>query len=154
MGSFSFKSSGVTQADSVANQLGVTPTPIGILTPIALGNDDLLVTSLDIVEQLTDNLRNLILTNWGERLGFYNFGANLRPLMTELVSMDDFDTQAINRIKLAVGRWMPYIDLQDFLSTTDRQQNQHTAVVQLTITFNIPSLKIVGKKLQVTLYAI
>lgn len=154
MGSFSFKSSGVTQAASITNQLVVTPTPIGILTPIALGNDGLLVTSLDIVDQLTDNLRNLILTNWGERLGFYDFGANLQPLMTELVSLDDFDTEAINRIKTAVARWMPYIDLQDFISSTDRQQNQHTAVIQLTITFNIPSLKIVGRKLRVTLYAI
>jgi len=154
MGSFSFKSSGVTQADAIANELVVTPTPIGIKTPVALGNDDLVVTSTDLVSQLTDNLRNLILTNWGERLGFYQFGANLRPLMSDLVNVDDFDSAAINRIKDAVGRWMPYIDLQDFISTADRTQNKNTAVIQLTITFNIPSLKVIGKKLQVALYAI
>lgn len=154
MASFNFKSSGVTQADSIANELAVTPSPIGIKTPISLGNDDLLTMSYDIVSQLTDNLRNLILTNWGERLGFYDFGANLRPLMSDLVSIEDFDTEAINRIKSAVARWMPYIDLQEFLSTVDRTQNRNTAVIHLTITFNIPSIKVVGKKLQITLYAI
>lgn len=154
MGSFSFKSSGVTQADAIANELVVTPTPIGIKTPVALGNDDLVVTSTDLVAQLTDNLRNLILTNWGERLGFYQFGANLRPLMSDLVNVDDFDTAAIERIKSAVARWMPFIDLQDFISSSDRTQNRNTAVIQLTITFNIPSLKVIGKKLQVALYAI
>jgi len=154
MGQFSFKSSGVTQADAIANELVVTPTPIGIKTPVALGNDDLLTTSSDLVVQLTDNLRNLILTNWGERLGFYQFGANLRPLMADLVNVDDFDSAAIDKIKDAVGRWMPYIDLQDFISSSDRTQNRNTAVIQLTITFNIPSLKVVGKKLQVALYAI
>ena len=154
MGSFSFKSSGVTQADAIANELVVTPTPIGIKTPVSLGNDDLVTTSTDLVVQLTDNLRNLILTNWGERLGFYQFGANLRPLMADLVNVDDFDSAAIDRIKEAVGRWMPYIDLQDFISSSDRTQNLNTAVIQLTITFNIPSLKVIGKKLQVALYAI
>ena len=154
MGSFSFKSSGTTQSDANANALAVTATPIGIKTPLALGDDDLLKTNFILADQLADNLRNLILTNWGERLGFYDFGANLRPLMVDLVSLDDFDSQAIARIRTAVQRWMPYVDLQDFLSRTDRIQNKQTAVIRLTITYDIPSLKIVGRKLEVTLYAI
>lgn len=154
MGQFSFKSSGTTQAEKLDNQLVVTATPIGIKTPLALGDDDLLKTNSDLSAQISDNLRNLILTNWGERLGFYDFGANLRSLMTDLVSQDDFDTQAISRIREAVKRWMSYIDLQDFVSVVDNTQNQHTAVIHLTITYNIPNLGINNKKLQVTLYAI
>lgn len=154
MGQFSFKSSGTTQADSIANALARTALPIGFKTPLALGNSDIVVTNTDLATQITDNLRNLILTNWGERLGFYDFGANLRPLTSELVSLDDFDGQAINQIKSAVVRWMPYIDLQDFVSSINRTQNQHTAVIDLTITFNIPTLGVSGKKLRVTLYAI
>lgn len=154
MGAFSFKSSGTTAADATANALARTKLPLGIKTPLALGDDDLLRMNYDLASQLTDNLRNLVLTNWGERLGFYDFGANLRPLMTDIVSLDDFDAEAIARIRSAVSRWMPYIDLQDFLSETDRNQNQHTAVVRLTITFNIPSLNVIGRKLEVMLYAI
>lgn len=154
MGSFSFKSSGTTAAQEVANALKATKTPIGIKTPLSLGDDDLLTTHSDLATQLTDNLRNLILTNWGERLGLYQYGANLRPLMTDLVSLDDFDAQAIDRIRSAVQRWMAYIDLQDFLSEIVRHQTGSTAVIRLLITFNIPSLNVKGRKLEVTLYAI
>lgn len=153
MGSYSFKSSGTTAADAAANALARTAPPIGIKTPLALGDDDLLKMNYDLATQLTDNLRNLVLTNWGERLGFYEFGANLKPLLFDLVSLDDFDSEAITRIRAAVQRWMPYIDLQDFLSEIDHTQNKNTAVIRLTITFNIPSLNVIGRKLQVILYA-
>lgn len=153
MPTFTFKSSGVTQAQSDATQLAVTPKPIGIRTPLSLGDNDIVATTTNLGIQLTDNLRNLILTNWGERLGFYDFGANLRPLMAELVSQDDFDSEAISRIKDAVTKWMPYVELQEFLSETDRTENKNTAVIRLTITFNIPSINLFQRKLQVTLYA-
>lgn len=154
MGQFSFKSSGTTQADEVASSTQTTVVPIGIKTPLSLGDNDLLAMHTDLVPQLIDNLRNLIMTNWGERLGLYNYGANLRPLMTDLVSLDDFDTEAIARIKSAVQKWMPYIDLEDFLSETVRASRQPTATIRLTITFNIPSLNVKGRKLEVMLYAI
>lgn len=153
MGAYSFKSSGITQETSIETKLNVTAKPIGICTPLAMGENDLLKTSTSLVIQLSDNLRNLIMTNWGERLGLYDFGANLRPLTADLNSQDDFDSEAISRIKNAVGRWMPYIELQDFLSEIDRTENKHTAVIRLTITFNIPSLNASGRKIQVTLYA-
>jgi len=153
MGSYSFRSSGTTQAAAAANRLATTAVPVGIITPVSLGSDDLLTTSTDLATQLADNLRNLVLTNWGERLGFYDYGANLRPLVTELVSLDDFDIQAISRIKAAVQRWMPYIDLEDFLSSSDGTQNQKVATINLAITFNIPSLRVLKRRLQVTLYA-
>jgi len=155
MGSYSFKSSGTTAADTTANKLNVTPVPIGPTTPLSLGNSDLLTMTTDMGTALADNLRNLILTNWGERLGFYDFGANLRPLMTNLVSQDDFDSSAISNIRNAVQRWMPYIDLQSFVSHHRTQApTSGVAAIQLVVTYNIPSLNITGKQLQVTLYAI
>lgn len=154
MGTFSFKSSGVTQAASTTSQLTVSPLPIGVRTPLSLGNDDLLTMTTVLSDQLADNLRNLILTNKGERLGFYDFGANLRPLTTELVSMDDFDAKAVAAIRTAVQRWMPYISLQSFLSQVDRSQTNRTAVINVIVTYDIPSLNVVGKVLQVNLYAI
>lgn len=156
MGSFSFKSSGTTAAAASAAALAVTAPPIGIVTPLALGSDDLLKTNTDLVTQLTDNLRNLVMTNWGERLGFYDFGANLRPLTAELVTLDDFDSQAVDRIRSAVARWMPFVDLVDFLSKVDRASGRPGSIsaITLTITFNIPSLNVRDKKLRVTLFVI
>ena len=156
MGQFSFKSSGVTAQTTPANNITQTPPVIGILTPLSLGTSDLLRTSTDLATQMADNLRNLIQTNWGERLGKYDYGANLRPLLVNMVSLDDFDSQAITAIKNAVARWMPYVELVDFLSTTDTtgKLTKGIAQVSLTITYNIPSLGVKGKKIKVTLYAL
>jgi phage baseplate assembly protein W len=156
MGQYSFKSSGVTQQTTPANNIITTPTPIGILTPLALGTTDLLVMTTDLATQMSDNLRNLVQTNWGERLCLYNYGANLKPLLSDLVSPEDFDSQAITRIKSAVQRWMPYIDLVDFLSTVDQtgKLTKGIAQVTITITYNIPSLNVKNKKIAITLYAL
>lgn len=155
MGQFSFKSSGKTREQQQVELLTQSPTPIGIKTPLKLGtNEGLLAVNYSLADQIHDNLRNLLLTNWGERLGFYDFGANLRPLTTEFVSQDDFDSQAIERIRTAVGRWMPYVDLVDFLSQTDRTENKNTAIIRITITYNVPALNVFNKQLQISLYVI
>jgi len=156
VGSFSFKSVGTTRVDKAAATPAVTAPPIGIVTPLALGQDDLLKTNTDLAEQLADNLRNLLMTNWGERLGFYDYGANLRPLMVDLVSLNDFDSQAIDRIKAAVQKWMSYVDLVDFISDVARTRGRAGSIsaIDMTITYNIPSLNLKGRKLRVTLFAI
>lgn len=155
MGTFSFKSSGKTKEQRTVEALVSSVVPIGIKTPMRLSDTDgLLTMNFALADQVNDNLRNLVLTNWGERLGHYDFGANLRPLTTEFVSQGDFDTKAIERIRQTVGRWMPYIDLEDFASNVNRVENKNTAVLTITITYNIPTLNVKGAKLQVTLYVI
>ena len=155
MGSYSFKSSGKTQEQRLVETLVKSPIPIGIKTPLRINDaEGLLDVHYDLAAAVNDNLRNLLLTNWGERVGFYDFGANLRVLTTEMVSQEDFDSKAIDQIKNAVGRWMPYIDLEDFSSDANRTNNKNTGIIDITITYNIPSLNVRQKKLVVTLYVI
>jgi phage baseplate assembly protein W len=150
----SFKSVGQTpqQVQEVSKQSSALP--IGIKTPLELDTTNgLLKMHYSLVDQISDNFRNLLLTNWGERVGEYFFGANLRPITAEFVSLDNFDGEAVVRIKDAVSRWMPYIDLIDFSSEMDRNENpKGTAVVSVTISYNIPSLKIYDLKTNVSLY--
>jgi len=155
MGSFNFKSSGKTAEQKSIESILKSATPIGIKTPLRFASGDgLYGMNYVLSDQVKDNLRNLIMTNWGERLGFYDFGGNLRSLTTEYVSQDDFDSKAIERIRTAVGRWMPYIDLEDFESRANRTDNKNTAVIDIIITYNIPSLDVKQQKLQITLYVI
>lgn len=154
MGSFNFKSSGKTTTQQQIELLIQSPTPVGIKTPLRLGTSEgIFAMNFNLADAVHDNLRNLLQTNWGERLGFYDFGANLRPLMSDFTTQDDFDAQAVERINGAVGRWMPYVSLDQFLSQTDRIDNKNTAVVKITITYSIPTLKVDKRVLQVTLYA-
>jgi phage baseplate assembly protein W len=157
MSSYSFKSSGQTQ-DQISDEdaaVIASKTPYGIKTPLQLGDGDrLYAMNFELEDQFADNLRNLLLTNWGERLGLYKFGANLRPLTTEFVSLDNFDSQAIGRIRSAVEQWMPFIDLETFTSAVDRTNNKNTGILTINITYNIPALDVTGKGLQIVLYVI
>jgi phage baseplate assembly protein W len=153
----SFKNVGKTviqkqeQADAIIQQ----SVPYGFLTPLKLGSDTdgifAMSTSLD--EQISDNLRNLLQTNHGERLGLPGLGANLRPLALEYTNSDSFDAIAVERIKMAVSKWMPYIDLQTFSSSviSGNRGNRVTAV-NITIGYGIPSLRVQDRQITVTIY--
>jgi phage baseplate assembly protein W len=155
MATINFKSVGVTSTQLTQQAIQTSPLPIGIKTPLELGGQDgLLVMHYDLIDQLSDNLRNLLLTNWGERLCQYFFGANLRPLTTEYSSQETFDNEAVVRIKNAVSTWMPFIELVDFVSEVDRKENKSTGVIKITISYNIPALNAIDKRIQIVLYVL
>ena len=156
MGNFNFKSSGKTQEQRSIEALESSKTPIGIQTPLQINygeGTEILVTYDNLVDTVKDNLRNLLQTNWGERVGLYDFGGNLRPLMSEFVSGEDFDGKAIERISGAVGRWMPYISLENYVSTVDRSNNRNLANININITYSIPTLGVTSQLLIISLYA-
>lgn len=153
MAKISFKSVGQTKDDVLSSFLSSSPRPIGIKTPLSIDTESgLLKMNFGLADQIGDNLKNLLLTNWGERVGLYRFGANLRPLTTEFVSQENFDAEAITRIKDAVTQWMPFVDLIDFVSEVDRVENNSTGIIRVTISYGIPSLNVSDKKLQIVLY--
>jgi phage baseplate assembly protein W len=156
MGSFKFKSSGKTTTEKVVETLLASPTPIGIKTPLRIGDKEIFQLTYNLAEQVHDNLRNLLLTNWGERVCFYDFGANLFPLTSEIASQNDFDAEATQRISAAVSKWMSYINLEDYVSSIDYSQNngKGLTVISITITYSISALNVSKKSLQITLYAI
>ena len=156
MATYSFKSVGKTKLQRESEQLEQTLIPYGIKTPLTLGSngEGIFSMNFNIADQLADNLRNLLLTNWGERLGQYYFGANLRPLVTEFSSQVDFDNKAINRIKIAVERWLPFITLDTFESTIDRLENKNTAVVKIKINYTVPALVDDKRAIEIVLYVL
>jgi len=82
-----FKSVGVKLGSDQQDRVASTAIPpVGIATPLSLDreNKGLLTMHYDLSDQIIDNLRSLVLTNHGERVGVYDFGANLQPLTLEL----------------------------------------------------------------------
>ena len=155
MGSYNFKSSGQTQTQRIVETLRQSPVPIGIKTPLRPGSTEgVFAMHFNLADAVHDNLRNLLLTNFGERLGIYNFGANLRPLTTEFVSQDNFDAEAVQRIKSAIAQWMPYVEPEDYISTVNHNDNKNTAVINITVVYNIAALSVKKRALQITLYVI
>jgi phage baseplate assembly protein W len=154
MGTYNFKSSGKSVEQLNVELPTRTSLPIGIRTPLRLDDKNLFAMTYLVSEQVHDNLRNLLLTNWGERLGFYNFGANLRELTSELSNIDAFDEEAISRIRSAVTKWMPFVILKDFVSEIDNERNINTGIVKISITYSVPQLGVENKALQISLYVI
>lgn len=111
-----FKSVGIrTDQVQSARVQAVESPPIGISTPLRLTNDGggFLNMHFDLGNQIADNLRNLVMTNHGERVGIYDFGANLRPLTLEL-GLPTWEEEAMIRIKTTVSKYMPFVNLQTF----------------------------------------
>jgi phage baseplate assembly protein W len=156
MATYSFKSSGKTAEQRLIERIQSSRVPIGIKTPLELNSGEgteIFATYYTLSETVHDNLRNLLLTNWGERLGFYEFGANLRPLMSELVSLEDFDTVAIERISGTVSKWMPYVTLNNYVSKSAQENNRYLARINIQITYGIPTLNVEDKMLEINLSA-
>ncbi len=139
---YNFDSVGETDTSFRArNSSAVVSTPIGIKTPLESGTeqDGLFKMHRNIEDTISDNLRNLILTNHGERLFRYDYGANLREIAFEL-GTEDGDFEAINRIRTAVRKYIPFINLQTFETVTTPQTLTDSSKVTIKISYTVPNL--------------
>ena len=152
---YSFKSVGQSVSSREARSASVSnkPQPIGIATPVSLEYGEFAFVKMhtDIGDQLTDNFRSLILTNHGERLGLYDFGANLLELTLEM-QREEVQQEAMSRISSAVTKYMPFIELETFETFVENFDNKDIAKVGVRVGFNVPRLNIVNRKLEVVLF--
>jgi len=154
MAAISFKSAGeklssIQDRDS-KNRVQL---PIGIATPLRLSTTqkDVFEMHYKAEDQVTDNLRSLIMTNHGERLGHFDFGANLRPLLFDL-GPDEFEAAAMGRISSAVKKYMPFVSLETFeLEVDNRSTSQGFSTYIIGITYGIPAANVAGNKMKVAL---
>ena len=150
----SFKSVGISGQQALQQRAAVTPQPVrvGIITPLKEGNNDegLLAMTYDVGFQMKNNLRDLLMTNWGERVGRYDYGANLQPLVTEYENgAEQFDSEAMQRIMNAVQKWMPYVELENFESRPQYAVEQAVGNVVIFVDYSIPRAKIPLTRLQI-----
>lgn len=150
--SYSFSSVGVkkTQFDEV-NQAAVIEPPIGIKTPLELGDsaDGIFRMHRSLADQIKDNMINLILTNQYERVGFPDFGANLKPLLHELGS-NNGDEEAMARIQRAVAKYMPFVILENFITTPLSSEDSSLAKIKMVITYSVPRANVTSQSISIT----
>lgn len=150
--SYSFSSVGIkkTQFDETT-QAAVIDPPIGIKTPIELGNsaDGIFKMHRSLADQIRDNLINLIMTNQYERINFPDFGANLKPLLHELGS-NDGDEEAMARIQRAVAKYMPFVVLENFATTPVASEDASLAKMRMVITYSVPRANVTGQSVGIT----
>jgi phage baseplate assembly protein W len=92
------------------------------------------------IEAVKDNLKILLLTNYGERPINYDFGANLRRVLFNEPGVD-IKQKIRDQIFAAVERWMPFVKI-DSLVVLD-QNNDGTIEsnkIRLKIHFSVGQL--------------
>jgi phage baseplate assembly protein W len=155
----SFKSVGIKTDDpNLFKEVQINP--IGIKTPVELSTkrSGLFKMHYSVPDQIADNLRNLILTNYGERLGRYDYGANLRPLAFELTSLAEWEAEVMIRINTAVSKFMPFVDLQTFSSEVLAQKmsdsGQSLSHMRINIKFSVPKVGLNNRQMSIGIWCV
>lgn len=127
--------------------------PIGIKVPMQLGTDTdgLFKMHYSLADAVSDNFRNMVMTNHGERVGIYDFGANLQELAFELGG-ESADTEAIRRIRRTTDKYMPFVNLLTFEPLIERFDNEHVAKIGVRIHYKVGALSEKEKMIEAIIY--
>lgn len=145
-----------TEVRNLVTILSQSTEQIGFKTPLSFdwSGNDLFVMTTDLGSQLEDDMKNLVLTNHGERLGKYNYGCNLKPLLTEYTTDENFQQEAMLRINTAFTKFMPFVELEGFDHKVLYEDNQYTGIISVFIKYSISRARISNKILEVILRVI
>ena len=129
------------------------PKPFGIVTPLRLPDKigDTFKMTTNPIDGIIDDFKNMLLTNYGERVGKPDFGANLQSLLTERISRDDWDASAARLIRQTTDKYMRGITINNVSSSEVQAKNDGFSRVVISVIFSIPSLGIQNRKLDLNL---
>jgi phage baseplate assembly protein W len=93
--------------------------PINIKFPLKRSNKGAFETNDTTVNAIADDLRILLLTNHGERLVHFDYGANLREAIFE--QGPDLKQKLKDLIIVAVEKWMPFVNILEIIIKTSSE---------------------------------
>ena len=93
-------------------------TYVGLSFPLRNNNNLDFAMTKNSLEQSKHNLRNLLLTYPGERLGQPQFGSRLRQLVFEQVD-EELPSRIEEEVKRSISQWLPYINVLSVQTLTD-----------------------------------
>ena len=168
MTSFSFKSSG-TKFNSRKvqnNDITLKKVAVGIKTPLSFDTNSstgLFDFHFDSLGQVKDNLRNLIKTNRGERLGRSDYGCSLGTVTFDFARIEDFESQIDREIRTQVETFLPFVQINtikflDYFSRNEEQSQNKSAnsfglyPVLIGIAYDVPRIAAQNQILEVLIF--
>ena len=85
---------------------------IGLKLPLTQGGSSIFAQTKTTFEQAKHNIRNLLLTIPGERLGQPEFGSDLHHLVFEQMD-ENFEDIIDASIRNSLKTWLPYINIKN-----------------------------------------
>ena len=111
-------------------------TYIGLSFPLRRDKFNDFAMTKNSLQQAKHNLKNLLLTFPGERVGQPEFGSRLRALCFEQID-DELPAKLEEEVKQAVSTWLPYINIQEVNTLTEEQdQNKIHVEIKFSTTLN------------------
>ena len=152
---YKFKNIGNTVSVENSNSKNIRQTrqPIGIKLPLELGKsygESLFRMNFNIADQISQNLRSLLMTRKGERLCFSDFGTNLQKIFS-LKNEENLEEIAMEEIRRSTSKFFPFVSLVNFISSEVTNDNDQDKIYKITIEYTIPSISNNIKELSVYL---
>ena len=110
-------------------------TFIGLELPLTHTQNGFFNRTKTALEQARSNIKNLLLTNKGERLGNPTFGTNLLSLVFSQENTD-LEARVEEEIRAAMSEFLPFINIVN-IETNFSDENMSTAIVNLRFTLNV-----------------
>ena len=105
-------------------------TYIGLSLPISFGRGGDFNRTKKTIDQTKSNIKNLLLTRRGERLGNPTFGSELMTAIFEPMG-DDVETKIEESIRASLSEFLPFVNLLDIKFS--RQENTITTRIIFTM---------------------
>ena len=97
---------------------------VGIEFPLDYSQEGFFRKTKTIRQQVKSNIRNLLLTEKGERVFQPNFGSNLKSLLFEQITPTLLENVE-NNIRESLSTWLPYVNVNNLVVVQDdRNLNQ------------------------------
>jgi phage baseplate assembly protein W len=109
---------------------------IGLALPLGNSNNGYFAVNYTTKNQIKTNLKNLILTEPGERLSNPNFGTPLRKFIFEPYVEGVYETNIEDTITAAINKYLPYINI-DSIIFDSKNDNKDKHLINLELKYSI-----------------
>jgi phage baseplate assembly protein W len=108
---------------------------IGISLPLQIGGTGFIQT-YNTTEQIKSNIKNLLLTQKGERVLQPEFGSGLHEILFDF-NNDDIEGKIEDAINEAFEQWLPYVTIADIVvEQTDALKDRNQINISLKFQVN------------------
>jgi phage baseplate assembly protein W len=112
---------------------------VGLALPLRGADTGYFAVNYTTKDQVKTNIKNLILTEPGERLGNPNFGTPLRKYIFEPYMEGEFEMHIEDAITTAISTYMPYVNIQSIIfdnNTTNKDKHLVNLELKYSINFS------------------
>ncbi len=103
---------------------------IGLNLPLTTSKNSFFQLNYTTADQAHTNLKNLVLTNKGERIMLPTFGCDIKKMVFE----QEPEEKIIENIETAIEIWLPYINVIDIIVERD-SIDEHQ--INISLNYNV-----------------